>query len=50
METQPGTTGPEQPRTMNVVILPPVYLPTAEWFADLERADLAVVDTAMRHD
>ena len=44
METQPGTTGPEQPRTMNVVILPPVYLPTAEWFADLERADLAVVE------
>lgn len=33
-----------------VVILPPQYLPTAEWFAALAGADLAVVDADMRYD
>lgn len=35
---------------MNVVILPPAYLPDAEWFADLAAADLAVLDANMRYD
>lgn len=33
-----------------IVILPPQYLPTPEWFAAIADADLAVVDVQMRHD
>lgn len=35
---------------MNVVILPPLYLPPSQYFRAIADADLAVIDTEMRYD
>ncbi|MCH5219867.1 MAG: WbqC family protein [Muribaculaceae bacterium] len=35
---------------MNIVILPPLYLPPSSYFTAMKQADLAVIDTALRYD
>lgn len=34
---------------MNIVLLPPLYLPPAEYFQLMKEADMAVIDTALRY-
>lgn len=35
---------------MQVVLLPPLFLPPLAYFEAMRRADMAVIDTSMRHD